>query len=95
MRLLLDRLDNVSNNEASKMFKGVFKSYIRVPTMNPPFEKSNLEDFFDLSLFVRDINTLQESIDQFFQPDQMTGPDQYEMDDKQFQETMFSKRSIA
>lgn len=79
MRILLDRLDSVSDNSASKMFKGVFKSYIRVPTLN--YESSHNEDFYDLSLVVRDVPTIEESIKQFFQPDQMTGADQYQMPD--------------
>ncbi|EAX85897.1 Ubiquitin carboxyl-terminal hydrolase family protein [Trichomonas vaginalis G3] len=80
MRILLDRLDSVSDNSASKMFKGVFKSYIRVPILN--YESSHNEDFYDLSLVVRGCLTLEESIKQFFEPDQMTGADQYQMPDK-------------
>ena len=80
MRILLDRLDNCSNNEASKMFKGVFNSYIRVPTKD--YESSHTEPFYDISLSVKGIENIQDSIKQFFEPDRMEGDDQYEMEDK-------------
>ncbi|KAH0788607.1 ubiquitin hydrolase [Histomonas meleagridis] len=79
MKLLLDRLDDSCHNKTSELFKGVMKSYIRCPSAN--YESSHDEDFCDLSLQVEGLKCLEDSLTQYFQPDKLTGDDQYELPD--------------
>lgn len=80
LRLMLDRLDNHCNNQASNLFKGHLNSYIRAK--NEEYQSSHEESFYDLSLCVKGIMSIEESIKNYFTPDELVGSDQYQLPDK-------------
>lgn len=76
-RLLLSRLDDVTKNQASSLFKG--KNEVTIVTSQSL--QSHFEEFSDLSLTVNGISTLEESLSKYYEPDKLTGDNQYQLED--------------
>ena len=76
-RLLLDRLDDFTDGNASSIFKGKFEVTITTSST----KDSHVETFCDLSLQVNGIPNLEESIKKFFEPDILSGENQYKLPD--------------
>lgn len=79
LHILFDRIDNVSQDAASKLFKGKMKRFIR--GLTEKFENSHLEDYMDISLCVSGIGSLNEALEKFFETDKLVGPNQYQLED--------------
>lgn len=77
MCLLFDRIDNVSDNSASRLFCGKMKKYIKIEGMENKSEK--IEDFHCLILNINQIRTMKESLELYFKPD--TLDDKYTLED--------------
>lgn len=76
-RILFSRLDDVTNNSASRIFKGKNEESL----ITSQFQKSSTEDFSDLSLTVNGVSSLEESLNKYYEPDKLTGDDQYKLED--------------
>jgi hypothetical protein len=77
MHFLLERLDDSSGGEMSKLFKGRIASYVRCPG----YASSSDEIFWDLSLQVDGFGSLEASLCGYFEPDQLCDDDQYTLPD--------------
>ncbi|OHT08214.1 Ubiquitin carboxyl-terminal hydrolase family protein [Tritrichomonas foetus] len=77
LRILLSRLDDKCEGQASKIFKG--KNLISIVTST--MTKSQEEEFNDLSLSVKDLHNLNESLSKFYETDYLSGDNQYTLDD--------------
>ena len=82
-RVLIDNLETKTKNtslegEIPSLFRGKFKSFIRCPDIN--YQKSKIEDFYDLSLVVKDTPNLIESFKKYTQVELLQGDNQYEVE---------------
>lgn len=80
-RVLLDNLEKKMKgtdlqNSISDLFRGRFRSYIRCINVN--YESSNIEEFYDLSLVVKDVSSLEESFEKYVEVERLCDDNQYE-----------------
>ncbi|KAK8893329.1 hypothetical protein M9Y10_021746 [Tritrichomonas musculus] len=78
-RVILDNLETKMKkqenlkNAIPYLFRGTMKSEIRLKTND--FEKSNTESFYDLSMIVKDTNSLEESFKKYIEPETISDYD--------------------
>lgn len=77
IRILLDRLDDATDKLASSLFKG--KKEVAVVTESARI--AHVEEFQDLDLPVKNFTNINDSIKSYFEPNQLTGSDQYQLED--------------
>lgn len=83
-RVLIDNLEmklkghEGLENMIADIFKGKTKSFIRCNDIN--YESAHYDDFYDLSLEVKDTPTLEKSFEKFVEPEQLCGDNQYEVE---------------
>ena len=83
-RVLLDNLETKMKGTSmeksiSNLFKGQFRSFIRCKNVN--YESSKIEDFYDLTLIVKNCKNLKESFEKYTETEEMTGANQYSTDE--------------
>lgn len=84
-RVLIDNLetklksDPELHDSISNLFKGETVQYIRCK--NVPYESIRAQDFYDISLQVKDCANLQESFEKYIQKEQLVGENQYHSDE--------------
>lgn len=85
-RVLLDHLQSkiqslnpnlckINPDSIGNLFRG--KSTTIIKGINIPFEKKNVEDFYDLSIHVEGHNTLEDSFKTYCKSENLTGNDEY------------------
>ena len=80
-RVLLDNLEmkmkgTELENGIPNLFRGKYRSYVRCTQVE--FESSRDEDFYDLSMVVKDCHSLKESFEKYIENQELTGDNQYE-----------------
>ncbi|OHT00035.1 hypothetical protein TRFO_33383 [Tritrichomonas foetus] len=82
-RVLVDNLETKMkkselDGEIAKILRGKYNRYIRC--VNVDFETSKIEEFYDLSMVVKDTFNLEESFKKYIEPELLSGDNQYQTD---------------
>ena len=80
-RVLLDNLEmKMKGTDLEQgipnLFRGKYRSYVRCTQVE--FESSRDEDFYDLSMVVKDCHSLKESFEKYIEMQELNGDNQYE-----------------
>ena len=83
-RVLIDKLEmkmkgTSLENAIPEIFKGKYRSYLRCK--NVKYESSKEEEFYDLSMLVKNCKNLEESFKKYVEPEELNGKNQYQTEE--------------